>query len=79
MMNHKDVLRAHEENRGSALSEGLMVNENPELALMGSCVLVTLMKGEDIYMMRVGDSRAHLARIPDLGKKKMQKELERIK
>ncbi|KAI6705273.1 hypothetical protein NL676_008235 [Syzygium grande] len=38
-----------------------MVGENPELALMGSCVLVMLMRGEDIYLMNVGDSRAILA------------------
>ncbi|CAM8933115.1 unnamed protein product [Rhodiola kirilowii] len=38
-----------------------MVAENPELALMGSCVLVMLMKGEDVYLMNVGDSRAVLA------------------
>lgn len=42
---------------------------NPELALMGSCVLVMLMKGEDVYVMNVGDSRAILAKKqkPDLG------------
>nr|GMC93693.1 probable protein phosphatase 2C 23 [Ipomoea batatas] len=34
--------------------------ENPELALMGSCVLVMLMKGTDVYLMNVGDSRAVL-------------------
>ncbi|KAF3545686.1 hypothetical protein DY000_02010569 [Brassica cretica] len=57
-----------------------MVEENPELALMGSCVLVTLMKGEDVYVMNVGDSRAVLARKPNVvvGSKR-QKELERIK
>lgn len=39
----------------------MMASENPELALMGSCVLVMLMKGEDVYLMNVGDSRAVLA------------------
>lgn len=34
------------------------LNENPELALMGSCILVMLMKDEDVYVMNVGDSRA---------------------
>uniref|UniRef100_A0A1J3DP41 Protein phosphatase 2C 32 n=1 Tax=Noccaea caerulescens TaxID=107243 RepID=A0A1J3DP41_NOCCA len=34
---------------------------NPELALMGSCVLVMLMKDQDVYVMNVGDSRAILA------------------
>uniref|UniRef100_A0ACD5XAG5 Uncharacterized protein n=1 Tax=Avena sativa TaxID=4498 RepID=A0ACD5XAG5_AVESA len=38
-----------------------MVGEFPELALMGSCVLSMLMKGEDMYVMGVGDSRAVLA------------------
>jgi serine/threonine protein phosphatase PrpC len=37
-----------------------MVGEFPELALMGSCVLAMLMKGEDMYVMNVGDSRAVL-------------------
>ncbi|WZZ92460.1 hypothetical protein YC2023_121039 [Brassica napus] len=57
-----------------------MVEENPELALMGSCVLVTLMIGEDVYVMNVGDSRAVLARKPNVvvGSRR-QKELERIK
>lgn len=38
-----------------------MVGEFPELALMGSCVLSMLMKGDDMYIMSVGDSRAVLA------------------
>ncbi|CAM0958407.1 unnamed protein product [Alopecurus aequalis] len=33
----------------------------PELAMMGSCVLVVLMKGAEVYSMNVGDSRAVLA------------------
>uniref|UniRef100_A0ACD5TYG4 Uncharacterized protein n=1 Tax=Avena sativa TaxID=4498 RepID=A0ACD5TYG4_AVESA len=33
----------------------------PEMAMMGSCVLVVLMKGADVYSMNVGDSRAVLA------------------
>ncbi|KAM0868046.1 hypothetical protein ACQ4PT_041592 [Festuca glaucescens] len=46
-----------------------MVAEFPELALMGSCVLSMLMKGEDMYVMGVGDSRAVLATMDsvDLG------------
>ncbi|XP_010472551.1 PREDICTED: probable protein phosphatase 2C 36 [Camelina sativa] len=81
MINHKGVLKALQQAlKKTEESFDLMVDENPELALMGSCVLVTLMKGEDIYVMSVGDSRAVLARRPDHGKKKkMQKELERIK
>ncbi|KAI0527674.1 hypothetical protein KFK09_003279 [Dendrobium nobile] len=39
-----------------------IVLENPELALMGSCVLVMVMKGEDVYIMNVGDSRAVLGK-----------------
>ncbi|KDP35629.1 hypothetical protein JCGZ_09067 [Jatropha curcas] len=38
-----------------------LATDKPELALMGSCVLVMLMKGEDVYLMNVGDSRAVLA------------------
>jgi len=38
-----------------------MITHNPVLAMMGSCVLVMLMKGEDVYLMNVGDSRAVLA------------------
>ncbi|KAL1193869.1 putative protein phosphatase 2C 36 [Cardamine amara subsp. amara] len=81
MINHKDVLRALQQAlKKTEDSFDLMVNENPELALMGSCVLVTLMKGEDVYVMSVGDSKAVLARRPDFKKKNnMKKELERIK
>lgn len=52
-----------------------MVSENPELALMGSCVLVMLMKGDDVYLMNVGDSRAVLAQKAD---PKIKRNLERI-
>ncbi|KAK7263325.1 hypothetical protein RJT34_30913 [Clitoria ternatea] len=58
----------------SALSRALQVTElayldmtdklldtNPELALMGSCLLVVLMRDEDVYVMNVGDSRAIVA------------------
>ena len=81
MVNHKDVLRALQQAlKKTEEAFDLTVDENPELALMGSCVLVTLMKGEDLYVMSVGDSRAVLARRPDLRqRKKMQNELERIK
>lgn len=43
-----------------------MVGEFPELALMGSCVLAMLMKGEDMYLMNVGDSRAVLGTMGSL-------------
>ncbi|XP_051230804.1 probable protein phosphatase 2C 31 [Lolium perenne] len=36
--------------------------ESPELGLMGSCVLVMVMKDKDVYVMNVGDSRVVLAR-----------------
>ncbi|KAF5727383.1 protein phosphatase 2C 23 [Tripterygium wilfordii] len=79
-INHGDVLKA----LSQALKKtedayfdiaDMMLMENPELALMGSCVLVMLMKGEDVYVMNVGDSRAVLAKkaepdywIQDLGR-----------
>ncbi|KAJ0766274.1 putative protein-serine/threonine phosphatase [Helianthus annuus] len=81
-INHSDVLKA--------LSQGLkkteeayfnvadqMLDENPELALMGSCVLVMLMKEEDVYVMSVGDSRAVLAQKPEPDL--WRHDLERIK
>ena len=37
------------------------LDENPELALMGSCILVALMKDKDVYVLNVGDSRAIVA------------------
>ncbi|KAK9065882.1 hypothetical protein SSX86_015284 [Deinandra increscens subsp. villosa] len=81
-INHSDVLKA--------LAQGLkkteegyfnvadqMLDENPELALMGSCVLVMLMKEEDVYVMNVGDSRAVLAQKPEPDL--WRQDLERIK
>ncbi|KAI4384898.1 hypothetical protein MLD38_002984 [Melastoma candidum] len=43
------------------------LDKNAELALMGSCVLVMLMKDQDVYVMNLGDSRVILAqeRHPD--------------
>lgn len=38
-----------------------LLDTNPELALMGSCLLVALMRDEDVYVMNVGDSRAIVA------------------
>ncbi|KAL6008499.1 hypothetical protein ACLOJK_034011 [Asimina triloba] len=38
-----------------------VLDKNPELALTGSCLLVVLMKDEDVYVMNVGDSRAIVA------------------
>ncbi|GAB4833804.1 hypothetical protein Ancab_032053 [Ancistrocladus abbreviatus] len=80
---HSDVLKA--------LSEALrkteeiyfdiadkMVMQNPELSLMGSCVLVMLMMGEDIYLMNVGDSRAVIGQgtEPELWSEKGLKEIK---
>ncbi|XP_062213484.1 probable protein phosphatase 2C 31 [Phragmites australis] len=70
---HRDVLRALARalrNTEEAFFEAAeeRAAESPELGLMGSCVLVMLMKGADVYVMNVGDSRAVLARRsePDL-------------
>ncbi|KAK9144450.1 hypothetical protein Sjap_004353 [Stephania japonica] len=38
-----------------------VLDRNPELALMGSCLLVVLMRDEDVYVMNLGDSRAIVA------------------
>lgn len=84
-VNHSDVLealsRALRKTEESYLDVAdKMVMENPELALMGSCVLVMLMKGEDVYVMNVGDSRAVLAQKaePDYWIGKIRQDLERI-
>ncbi|KAK6126083.1 hypothetical protein DH2020_040197 [Rehmannia glutinosa] len=65
-VNHLGVLKALSEalrkTEASYLEiADMMLMENPELALMGSCVLVMVMKGDDVYLMNVGDSRAVLA------------------
>ncbi|KAL3653144.1 putative protein phosphatase 2C 4 [Castilleja foliolosa] len=79
--NHVDVLKALSQALRKTEEAYLdvadrMVMENPELFLMGSCVLVMLMKGEDVYVMNVGDSRAVLAqnKEPDI----WSQDLERI-
>lgn len=84
-INHGDVLealsRALRKTEEAYLDVAdKMVMENPELALMGSCVLVMLMKGEDVYVMNVGDSRAVLAQKadPDYWLGKIRQDLERI-
>ncbi|PSR90068.1 Protein like [Actinidia chinensis var. chinensis] len=80
-INHSDVLKALSEALRKTEESYLevadkMVDENPELALMGSCVLVMLMKGEDVYVLNVGDSRAVLGQKaePDV----WRQDLERI-
>ncbi|KAK9289982.1 hypothetical protein L1049_008144 [Liquidambar formosana] len=85
-INHSDVLKAlslalkKTEEAYLEIADRMLM-ENPELALMGSCVLVMLMKGEDVYLMNVGDSRAVLAQKaePDLWLGKARQDLERIK
>lgn len=84
--NHSEVLKALSEALRKTEDEYLdiadkMVRNNPELALIGSCVLVMLMKGEDVYLMNVGDSRAVLAQeaeLDDLQPRKVHQDLERI-
>ncbi|GAV57924.1 PP2C domain-containing protein [Cephalotus follicularis] len=84
-INHGDVLKALSQALRKTEEAYLdiadkMLMENPELALMGSCVLVMLMKGEDVYVMNVGDSRAVLAQKaePDYWLGKIRQDLERI-
>ncbi|KAF8395119.1 hypothetical protein HHK36_019060 [Tetracentron sinense] len=84
-INHSDVVKALSQALRKTEEAYLeiadkMVMENPELALMGSCVLVMLMKGEDVYLMNVGDSRAVLAQKaePDLLLRNARQDLERI-
>ncbi|XP_023543903.1 probable protein phosphatase 2C 23 [Cucurbita pepo subsp. pepo] len=65
-INHSEVLNALSEALKKTEESYLqnadkMATRNPELALMGSCVLVMLMRGEDVYLMNVGDSRAIVA------------------
>ena len=65
-VDHNAVLRAMAralEKTEEAYMEMVENNlgKNPELALMGSCVLVMLMKDQDVYVMNLGDSRAILA------------------
>lgn len=84
-INHSDVLKALSQALKKTEEAYLdiadkMLDENPELALMGSCVLVMLMKGDDVYVMNVGDSRAVLAQKaePDYWLGKIRQDLERI-
>lgn len=65
-IDHNEVLRAMtralettEEAYMKMVEKDL--DKTPELALMGSCVLVMLMKDQDVYVMNLGDSRVILA------------------
>jgi serine/threonine protein phosphatase PrpC len=66
IVDHDAVLRAmarglqHTEEQYMEMVEKDL-DRNAELALMGSCVLVMLMKDQDVYVMNLGDSRAILA------------------
>ncbi|KAG7010554.1 putative protein phosphatase 2C 4, partial [Cucurbita argyrosperma subsp. argyrosperma] len=84
-INHSDVLKALSQALKNTEEAYLdiadkVLDENPELALMGSCVLVMLMKGDDVYVMNVGDSRAVLAQKadPDYWLGMIRQDLERI-
>ncbi|XP_022986791.1 probable protein phosphatase 2C 4 [Cucurbita maxima] len=84
-INHSDVLKALSQALKNTEEAYLdiadkVLDENPELALMGSCVLVMLMKGDDVYVMNVGDSRAVLAQKadPDYWLRMIRQDLERI-
>ncbi|XP_023518015.1 probable protein phosphatase 2C 23 [Cucurbita pepo subsp. pepo] len=84
-INHSEVLNAlsqalRKTEEAYLQNADKMVTRNPELALMGSCVLVMLMRGEDVYLMNVGDSRAIVAQQlePDFGIGKQYRDLERI-
>lgn len=81
-INHLGVLKALSEalkkTEASYLEiSDMMLMENPELALMGSCVLVMVMKGDDVYLMNVGDSRAVLAKKAE-NDGKMRKDLDEM-
>ncbi|XP_037431814.1 probable protein phosphatase 2C 31 isoform X2 [Triticum dicoccoides] len=76
------ALRETEEAFFKAAEEGAA--DNPEIGLMGSCVLVMLMKGENVYVMNVGNSRAVLARRPwpnlnNILGKATEKDLQQLK
>ncbi|XP_017235243.1 protein phosphatase 2C 29 isoform X2 [Daucus carota subsp. sativus] len=65
-VDHESVLRAM--SRALEYTEAAyldmsnkVLDRYPELALMGSCLLVALMRDEDVYVMNVGDSRAIVA------------------
>lgn len=84
-VNHSEVLNAlsqalRKTEEAYLHNADKIVTRNPELALMGSCVLVMLMRGEDVYLMNVGDSRAIVAQQleTDFGIGKPCRELERI-
>ncbi|KAJ0859736.1 putative protein-serine/threonine phosphatase [Helianthus annuus] len=65
-VDHEQVLRAM--SRALEVTEfeyldmtDKVMDQYPELALMGSCLLAVLMRDEDVYVMNLGDSRAIVA------------------
>ncbi|KAL6650016.1 hypothetical protein ACP70R_014240 [Stipagrostis hirtigluma subsp. patula] len=69
-VDHDAVLRAMSRALETTEEAYMEIVENeldrhPELALMGSCVLVMLMKDQDVYVMNLGDSRVILAQDND--------------
>lgn len=59
---HSDVLKALSQALSKTEESYLqLADSKPQLHIIGSCVLVMLMKGEDVYLMNLGDSRAILA------------------
>ncbi|KMT11702.1 hypothetical protein BVRB_5g106390 [Beta vulgaris subsp. vulgaris] len=67
-VDHESVLRALsmalEKTEGAYLDlTDKVIDRYPELALMGSCLLVVLMRDEDVYVMNLGDSRAIVAQL----------------
>ncbi|XP_028773053.1 probable protein phosphatase 2C 4 [Neltuma alba] len=76
-LSHSDVLTALSEALRKAEDEFLKdsddtITKDPVLAMMGSCVLVVLMKGDDVYVMNAGDSRAVLAQSSEHGLNSLQ-------
>ncbi|KAI5059092.1 hypothetical protein GOP47_0025411 [Adiantum capillus-veneris] len=58
----KALSRALQETEEAYLNMAdLALEDNPELLLMGSCILVALVKEKDVYILNVGDSRAIVA------------------
>ncbi|MFS7927408.1 putative protein-serine/threonine phosphatase [Helianthus anomalus] len=69
-VDHEQVLRAM--SRALEVTEfeyldmtDKVMDQYPELALMGSCLLAVLMRDEDVYVMNLGDSRAIVAQAQD--------------
>uniref|UniRef100_A0A1J3CF80 Protein phosphatase 2C 29 n=1 Tax=Noccaea caerulescens TaxID=107243 RepID=A0A1J3CF80_NOCCA len=55
-----------------------VLDTNPELALMGSCLLVALMRDDDVYIMNIGDSRALVAQYHQVEETGVSDETRRV-